>query len=84
MRLKPWGTDNNAVQIFPETFQSKAGSSYLERGAGTLNLDVTPAGRVPATDGQVTGQVLVPYCLVIDGCHLSLCQTKSKLLHLNV
>lgn len=84
MRLKTWRTDSDAVQIFPEMFYSKAGSSYLERGAGTLNLDVTPAGRVPAADGQVTGQVLVPYCLVIDECHLSLCHTESKLLHLNV
>lgn len=54
-------------------------STHLEQGAGALDLDVTPAGRVPATDGQVAGQVLVSYCLSINSCHLGLFQRKTKL-----
>lgn len=33
---------------------------------------MAPAGRVPAADGQVTGQVLVPDGLVVDGRHFGL------------
>lgn len=58
---------------------TREGSCYLERGAaGTLNLDVTPAGRVPATDRQVARQVLVSNCLVVNRCHLGLCQTNKQ------
>lgn len=53
-------------------------SSYLEPGAGALDLDVTPAGRVPATDGQVAGQVLVSNCFSIDSYHLGLRQTQTE------
>lgn len=50
----------------------KEGSTDLEQGAGTLNLDVTPAGRIPATDRQVARQVLVSHCFPVNECHLGL------------
>ena len=59
-------------------FRLKNGSTDLEGGAGALNLDVTPAGRVPATDRQVAGQVLVSNCLAVDGSHLGLYQMTNK------
>lgn len=39
---------------------------------------MAPAGRVPAADGQVTGQVLVPDGLVADGRHFGLTSRKRK------
>lgn len=53
------------------------GSAYLEWGTGALNLDMTPTGGVPAADRQVARQVLISYCLAVNGCHLGLCQTKK-------
>lgn len=39
---------------------------------------MAPAGRVPAADGQVTGQVLVTDGLVADGRHFGLTYRKKK------
>lgn len=39
---------------------------------------MAPAGRVPAADGQVAGQVLVPDGLVADGRHFGLTSRKRK------
>lgn len=70
--------DLRLVLYISTTTMVNTGSSYLEWGAGTLDLDVTPAGRVPATDGQVTGQVLVSYCLSINSCDFGLHQNQTK------
>lgn len=55
----------------------KEGGTDLEQGAGTLNLDVTPAGRIPAADRQVARQVLVSHCLPVDEGHLGLNQRRK-------
>lgn len=46
--------------------------TYLERFIWRLELDVTLAGRVPATDGQVVWQILIPRRFPIDRCHFGL------------
>lgn len=54
------------------------GNTCFEWNAGTLNLDMTLTGRIPATDRQVTGQVLVSYSLTFYGHHLGLWQMNTK------
>lgn len=46
--------------------------TYLERFVWGLELDVTLAGRVPATDGQVVWQILIPSRFPINRCHFGL------------
>lgn len=46
--------------------------TYLERFIWCLELDVTLAGRVPATDGQVVWQILIPRWFPINRCHFGL------------
>lgn len=65
---------NHIQRIFLGDNNRKESSIYLKWSAGILNLDVTPAGRVPATDRQVAWQVLVSYSLAINWCHLGLYQ----------
>lgn len=64
-------------KVKQETYTNEKGHTYLERGAGTLDLDVTPARRVPTTDRKVAGQVLVSNCPVLNGYHLGLCQENA-------
>lgn len=64
-------------KVKQETHTTEKGHTYLERGAGTLDLDVTPARRVPTTDRKVAGQVLVSNCPVLNGYHLGLCQENA-------
>lgn len=64
-------------KVKQETHTDEKGHAYLERGAGTLDLDVTPARRVPTTDRKVAGQVLVSNCPVLNGYHLGLCQENT-------
>lgn len=55
-----------------KTHHLQRDNTYPECSAGTLDLDVAPAWRVPAANWQVAGQVLVTHCLPIDRCHLGL------------
>ena len=46
--------------------------TYLERFIWCLELDVTLAGWVPATDGQVVWQILISRRFPINRCHFGL------------
>lgn len=52
--------------------------TYLERFIWCLELDVTLAGWVPAADGQVVGQILIPRGFPINCCHFGLKKKKKN------
>lgn len=63
---------------FSQAQTKERGQPYLDGGVGALDLDVTPAGRVPAADGKVAGQVLFSNCFALDGYHLGLCEESTS------